>query len=321
MVIMHKTMFPWKKDDPIGYWESYNAVIDNFEKSCNQKYPNQTVLFLDNTYQNLEKVTDIVSAHECDICLIFSLIDPPFPWRYLKEQLLIKFPNKKFLFIGCDHAPDFEINLPFLWFYQKLQRYPDNELLPTTFDYTFLSYNFKPHVHRTRLIDTMTEQNVIQFGYCSLPRAGNYSHRFSNSLGDMDLWQRHFLNIVNKVVFRAYSEPLCIGEKLFKPILGLRPWIINGSTRYYHELRTMGFDCYEDIFPVRELEIELDSVDATMAKNHHIICDVIRSLHGKNLKELYQQLLPRLLANRAHWEKLCQDLTQKFCIDLIELPD
>ena len=313
-------MYPWRKTDPIGYWDSYNDVIENFKKVCDKKYSDQQILFLDNTYQNLDQVAEIVAEHDCDMCFIFSLVDPPYTWNYLKEQLLIKFSDKKFIFLGCDHAPDFEINLPFIWFYRSLQRYPDNELLPTSIDYTFLSYNGKPHIHRTKLIERMTDQNVIQLGYCTHPKDGIKTHVWSNGLGDLDIWQRHFLNIVSKVVFLKRDEPLCIGEKFFKPVLGLRPFIINGTTRYYHELRTMGFDCFEDIFPVRELEIELDTLDATMNKNHQIICDVIKDLQHKNLPELYQQLLPRLIANRNHWEKLCQDLTKKFCVDPIQLP-
>jgi len=318
-------MYPWRRTDSNRYWCFYKDIIDNFEKSCRVKYPNQSILFLDNTYQNLNQVTDIVKEQSCDVNFIFSLVDPPYPWNYLKEQLTLNFPDKKFIFVGNDHAPDFEINSGFIWFYKNLQKYSDDEILITKVDYTFLNYNYKSHNHRTKLIDLMTDQNLIECGYTSYPRTPeNFkhfeSHSFTLSLGDIKIWQTHFLNIVSETVFRLKSEPLMITEKVFKPVLGLRPFIINGTTRYYHELRTMGFDCFEDIFPVRELEIELDTLDATMDKNHQIICDVIKDLQHKNLPELYQQLLPRLIANRNHWEKLCQDLTKKFCVDPIELP-
>ena len=317
---MDETMFPWPKKDPIGYWDPYEAVINNFKKSCNLKYPDQRVLFLDNTYHGLNQVIEIVKTHDCDINFVFSLVDPPFTWLYLKEQLLIEFPNKKFVFAGEDHAPDFDINFSFILFYQTLQRYSDHEVLPSKIDYTFLSYNYKPHVHRIKLIERMTEQNVIQLGYCTHPRSNGFgSHVLSNDLGDLNIWQRHFLNIVSKVVFRQWREPLCIGEKFHKPVLGLRPFIINGSPRYYHELRVLGFDCFEDIFPVHELITELDSLEATMSKNHQVICDVIKDLQSKNLMELYQQLLPRLIANRDQWLKIARNLTQRFCVDPIEL--
>jgi hypothetical protein len=321
MIIMDETMFPWARDNPIKYWDIYESIVNNFKKYCNLKYPDQQVLFLDNTYRGLDQVIEIIKTHNCDINFVFSFIDPPFTWLYLKDQLLLKFPNKKFMFAGEDHAPDFNINFSFVLWYKALQKYSDHEVLPDNMDYTFLSYNYKPHVHRVKLIKQMTEQNVIQLGHCTHPRKSSIgSHVLSSDLGDLDTWRRHFLNISSPVVFRQWQEPLYICEKIHKPIIGLRPFIINGSPRYYHELKVLGFDCFEDIFPVHNMMTELDSLEATMNKNHQIICDVIKDLQSKNLMELYQQLLPRLIANRDHWLKIGRDLTQKFCVDPIELP-
>ena len=36
MIIMDETMFPWARDNPIKYWDTYESIIDNFKKSSTQ---------------------------------------------------------------------------------------------------------------------------------------------------------------------------------------------------------------------------------------------------------------------------------------------
>jgi hypothetical protein len=78
--------------------------------------------------------------------------------------------------------------------------------------------------------------------------------------------------------------------------LGLRPFIINGSPNIYKWLKEFEFDCFEDIFPVSELE--LNDSDSFKFKNHQIICNVVKELCNTNLEELYNSLLPRLIQNQ-----------------------
>jgi hypothetical protein len=53
-----------------------------------------------------------------------------------------------------------------------------------------------------------------------------------HSLGNLDIWQQHFLNVVGETEFMHWDN-MFISEKTWKPILGLRPFVINGQTKIY----------------------------------------------------------------------------------------
>jgi hypothetical protein len=292
--------------------EIYNMIVDNIKRSCllDKRY-----LILDNTYQSLDSVCETVNQtkQNTDIYIILNLIDPPFPWHYLKQILSERFPDVKFYFLGSD-APDADIQYWFIYSRNIFPKYSDSDLMSDKFDHVFLNYNMKPHYHRTELIDRMREQDLLKFGHWTTqPTKYKYVQTYVPDLGSLSIWRSSFLNIVSETVFRLNTEPLLVTEKIFKPLLGLRPWIINGSPKYYHQYKGYGFDCFEDMFPVTELAQDASTVEATVAKNHKLICDVVQDLSKENLESLYKKLLPRLIYNREHALKLAAEYEDRCC--------
>ena len=144
----------------------YNMIVGNIKQSCN---PNIKYFILDNTYQSLESVCETVqqTQHDIDCYLIINLIDPPYTWHYLKQILTERFPKSLFWFLGTD-APDMDIQYWFIYARNIFPQYSTQEVLPVDFKYTFLSYNLKPHRHRTELLDRMREQDLLKLGYWTL---------------------------------------------------------------------------------------------------------------------------------------------------------
>ena len=319
-MITSKHTPPWSTNYTNRFIRTYNEFLKNLKCSIDHAYPNQQVLVIDNTYLNYLQVLQIIDDYECDVVVILSILDPPYTWHYLAEQLESKYPNKIFRYVG-NESPDVEITFWFLLCNREFSQYREVDILPTTFEYIFLNYNFKPHDHRVKFIQRMQEQNLLNLGYWTLDQQQHQSmpkaQGLEQNLGDLDIWQRHFLNITSKTLFRMNTEPLLLGEKLFKPIIGLRPFVMNGSPRYYDVVRKLGFDCFEDIWPVANLATELHDLESTMNRSHQTICDIVQDLKQENLPALYVKLLPRLKYNRDLWYNLAAGLDKKYTQELI----
>ena len=194
--------------------------------------------------------------------------------------------------------------------------YINKDLLPTEFTNLFLNYNRKPHGHRIGLVTELEKKNLLKHGIVTLgekytiEETNNYTEYGSAdvvdnigipndiySLGRLDIWQRHFLNIVSETEFTPTSYFL--SEKTFKPIIGLRPFIINGNPKIYSWLLDAGFDCFEDIFPINKLQQQTNT-----NHTHRLITSLLKDLLNSDLNSLYQKIYPRCLYNQTHFYNL-----------------
>jgi len=202
--------------------------------------------------------------------------------------------------------------------------YSQDELLPDRFDHLYLNYNRKPHHHRVQLVEQLEDNDLIKHGCITL--AGRYTvdnniddYRDSGaydvngeleipndiySLGQIDIWRRSFINIVSETQFGG--PHVFLSEKIFKPIIGLRPFIVNGDKRIYTWLEQAGFDCFADIFPVNRIK-----ESTTIQEHHKLIVDTLIRFKNQNWMDLYQTLLPRLINNE---EKFRDYARNQICI-------
>jgi hypothetical protein len=99
-----------------------------------------------------------------------------------------------------------------------------------------------------------------------------------------------------------------ITEKTWKPIIGLRPFVINGQTKIYKYLRSNGFKTFTHYFKNIELENILEY------QLHNSIIDAIKFLKTLSKDEIicmYKDMLPDLTYNRQRFfefadEQKCQ---------------
>ena len=206
------------------------------------------------------------------------------------------------------------------------QQYSNDELLLREPTWTFLNYNRKPREHRIKLVEKIIDCNLYTHGKISLGKnnptyaknsnphlvvdqdpdytqIGNWEMDDSfgiahdiHTLGNMHIWQNH---VVSETEFNSWDN-MFITEKTWKPIIGLRPFIINGQTKIYSWLEQQGFKTFTKYFAGIELE---------NSEVHDYIISVLKylvSLDSKEILEIYNSMLPDLVHNQYRFFEFAQ---------------
>lgn len=139
-------------------------------------------------------------------------------------------------------------------------------------DTAYMCLNRKPHWHRRRLYRELENLDLTGHGLVSMgsddgqppvrllpqdlggsdhaPNGGTEQHGIRNdilSLGHPLNWKRHLLNIVTETVFDVDAVGF-VSEKIYKPILGRRPFWIYAPNGAQTWLRSRGMVTYVDDF-------------------------------------------------------------------------
>lgn len=195
---------------------------------------------------------------------VVALLDPPIVQLNWFEEL-----NCEVLGIGYYPGPGY-IDYCALFvdhFYQTVDQ--DILLSPNRIDTAYMCLNRKPHPHRLRLYQGLHDANLLDYGFVSMggtppmrllandssgqdiaPNGGTEQFGITNdivSLGNIDNWQRHFVNVVTETIWDIEPSNF-VSEKTFKPILGLRPFLIYAPNGGVECLRSRGFESYIDDF-------------------------------------------------------------------------
>jgi hypothetical protein len=287
-------------------------LIDELATRLEQQLPNINKVLAVTSWHEPASLVNQISSFNPDVTFLCSLTDPLGPIENLIEQIsgqteLVGYVDGKFFYdfwaVACDK------------FFKK---YHNKDLEPNNLTNVFLNYNRKPHRHRTELVKMLQEKDLVKFGCVTLGNSSyivdenldEYAEYGANdvvgdvgipndiySLGQLDIWNSSLINIVSETQYE-FSKNVFISEKIFKPIIGLRPFIINGSPGIYRILKKAGFDCFDDLFPVAKLENEILAVGEFKFKNHELICQTVANYKQTDLLQLYHYLKPRLLYNQ-----------------------
>lgn len=178
------------------------------------------------------------------------------------------------------------------------KKYSKEELQLAKVDNLFLCYQRKPSLEREILYKKLNGLNgVITYG-------GNSWGKIKNdikSLGEINTWNTSFLNIVSETV-SSPEDDLFISEKTFKPIIGLRPFLIYGDTRITEYLESLGFrtfNKYFDYYPPKISNIEEFKVQA------NLILDCLKKI--KDPIKAYKDLEKDIYYNYNHFYKVVQN--------------
>ena len=179
-------------------------------------------------------------------------------------------------------------------------------------DRPFMCLNRKPHEHRVELYNQLKELGLHHRGIVSLggtegtavqsadvnttveelaPNSGIDQYGISNdiaSLGNMENWCRSFLNIVTETVYNI-NECHFVSEKIYKPIVGLRPFLVYADDGAERWLADKGFVNYLDDFA------DICDLDLRQSKNLapflRILCDQPRQYWQHKLVDLNQKIV------------------------------
>lgn len=267
-------------------------VADSIGQRFVTDYPDKSVHVLIPNWYEPADVIDHVQNVNADIIVLCSLSDP------LGTQFDNCFSGKQ-LFKAGYTTQGMSVDFWAIACLQNFKQYAEEELEPVN-PRLFLNYNRKPHPHRLALVNDLEQAGLIDQGYVTLEgryTLGDTIADFADSgalesvntytapndiysLGNMDVWRSHFINIVSETA--VPNDPVFLSEKIYKPIIGMRPFIINGSQEIYSWLTARGFDCFEDLF------------------SYNIIESLI-TYKDKDLMAVYNSIKPRLLHNRRRF--------------------
>lgn len=336
------TTFP-----PSSQWHQDEIdLIETILKQINRAWPDDQNLFINttwfgpqftnNTYQTFLEITE---KNKFDNLFLLAAADPVFVNPEQIESMVARSGVKKVF--KCGHFDgEHQFNFHSQVIPKYFKNYSIDELKMGFPDHIYLCYNRKPREHRVDLIKKLVEQNLTDHGIISLGRNDEiYSNNSLNdlcflldetpedyakegnwnlsmkigiphdihSLGNMDFWRGHFLTIVSETEFFPWDN-LFVSEKTWKPIIGLRPFLINGQTQVYRWLRQHGFRTFERYWP--DIEIE----DLPEYEVHDSIVSVVRwlsILSRSEIQKIYQEMLLDLLHNRERFFEFAKEQSYK----------
>jgi hypothetical protein len=138
--------------------------------------------------------------------------------------------------------------------------------------------------------------NMITFPWTVDRVTGSGEMSAHLDMHDYALWQKSFMHIVTESIF--YEPKLHLTEKIFKPIVSLRPFILVAAPGNLHYLRSYGFKTFsywidESYDTEIDASIRLDMIAGEVEK----MC--ARPI--SDLREMYQDMLPILQHNKKHF--------------------
>jgi hypothetical protein len=123
------------------------------------------------------------------------------------------------------------------------------------------------------------------------PNGGQETYGMPNdimTLGDPSNWNRCFLNVVTETVFDITKEHF-VSEKIFKPMLGLRPFLVYSTDGAVTWLRQKGFEPYvSDFRDITDLDLSLSDNLVPFLK---ILCDQPVNYLQTKIVDLQEKIL------------------------------
>jgi hypothetical protein len=333
-------------DKTLPLYAQQEKILSCVFEQIEEKWPNNKNLVISTTWLGsafYENWQNLLSLNEdCDNLFYLSIVDPCYLQDHEFSQIEQKFSPNNVYKIGLGFPDDIYINISVMNLHEEGVDYKNNDLLLKSPVYRFVNYNRKPKPHRVDLVEKIKTSGLLKHGIVTLgandpgydvsegrtfevltleENHNNFDfhiefdqrHRFSgipldlSSLGSLETWQNHFLNVVSETEFYPWDR-LLVSEKTWKPILGLRPFIINGQNTMYQWLRNQGFKTFNQYWPFANLEScnELEIHDEIIK-----VLQYICSLSNKEIIQLYEDMLPDLLHNKTRLQQYTNETYQR----------
>lgn len=294
--------------------ESINLEILNFKFKITQ-YQNDLKLN-NHGVPPLTQVKNYILEHKAEIdnVIIYSFLDPPKMLPFLDNQ------SFNVIKIGGNTKPNKWIDFQAV-LVDKFFVIDDN--LSTTsalMHIPFMCLNGKPHQHRYNIVKELISLKLDKIGLVSFggqseelkntvdyigpisipekhipPQGINFDVIDSMSLGDIDNWNRHFLNIVTETEWDVEQANFW-SEKIFKPIIGYRPFLVYAPNGGVNMLTEHGFLHYCNDFS------DISNLDLTQPDSLPKFLKELCAQPTSYLKMKYDQLFEKIMFNRERFD-------------------
>lgn len=208
----------------------------------------------------------------------------------------------------------------------NFRRYREDDTKPKSFDNLFLCYNRKPHWHRQMLHDEMIKHGVIDKGIFTLGNEDKSQIKMINAdkttlpcddqrmhgelgipndtmtLGNLEAWNNHLITIVTETQHVPVMGFPWFSEKIWKPIIGMRPYLLLGDGNGIRYLEDNGFYTFN-----KALGIGKDDIG---------VSDIVMAIKQfkQDPAEVYDSVLDRLRHNKKRFYEFAKE--QKKIFDL-----
>ena len=196
--------------------------------------------------------------------------------------------------------------------------YPIEKVTPVEFKYDFLCYQRKVNEPRTYIYNLLkNKQGMVTIGdkefgdvNSNIPYHADLHSHYGDlkvfddcwSLGNIEIWNQSFLNIISETQQPLESDYPFISEKTFKPIIGLRPFVCFGHPNTSNVLKSQGFETFDEDFGYHPT--------ADWKHNADQLANIVDNLDTG----MFEKLKPKLIHNkhqlkiaaRAEWIKVNQ---------------
>ena len=221
-----------------------------------------------------------------------------------------------------------------------MPKYESNDVMLKSCDKDFLCYQRKPRAWRVDFTKLLQENNLLENGIITLGAKTENDHDWSEgrswepitldeshepyrndgqnnekhyggipndlvTVGNLDIWNQCFLYISSETVFNHW-EPVFVNERIWKPMIGLRPYIVQGNPKTYGWLEKNGFKTFNKYWPHIDLEHSVDVL------NDHV--SVLKFLASKSMDDkmsMYQDMLPDLIYNKQRFYEFSKEQKHK----------
>ena len=321
------------------------TLINNIKNQIDAKYPDTQNLFINTTWfgpqfnnGQFEKLIELIKQKkQFDNLFMLAAADPVFLNSDQIANIVAETKSRNVFLLGHFDS-DYQFNFHATVLTTYFKSYTTEELCLTDLNWLFVNYNRKPREHRTELVQKIMDADLKDFGVISLGKndkthskkeevvclllgesieeykEGNWGMPDTfgiphdiHTLGNMETWQTHFLTVVSETEFWPWDNTF-VSEKTWKPIIGLRPFLINGQLKIYKWLRDRGFKTFTHYFDGVELE------NISEYEVHDSIIAVIRyltTLDEKEIIKIYSDMLPDLVHNRNRFFEYAQEQKYK----------
>jgi len=311
-MIIHKFDNGWGIELPLKKFEQniVNSLLRHIEIDLSRTVVINSVWYTDEYHQ---QVLTWLRNNPVDRIVLVAMLDQAIPQPNWYSEF-----DCEILTVGYypgNHAVDF-----CAIFVNHYLTAPDLTVLldSTQIDVAYMCLNRKPHWHRRRLYNSLKSQDVIKHGIVSMggvngdalqlllvdtehdtlaPNPGREHYGPPNdivSLGHIKNWQRHFVNIVTETQYDINRAGF-VSEKIYKPIVGCRPFLVydpDGGTQW---LRDRGFESYvTDFQDITDLNL---SIPDNLANFLAVLCKQT----PKYWQAKYLALQEKILYNKHHF--------------------
>jgi len=316
-MIIHQHDYGWGPQWPVKQMEQ--EITDLYLAPLIQS--SQRVVVINSTWYGQEqhqKTLTWLRNNVWDIAVLVSMIDAPIPepkWFAEFDRPVIAIGSTP----GLYHVS--------LWA-EVAARYiqPDAE---HAIDLPFMCLNRKPHWHRVRIYQQLSAANLLEQGLVSMggsdisravralpetvgtndlaPNGSQDHHGIANditSLGDLSNWRRHFLNVVTETVFEVDAKYF-VSEKIFKPMLGHRPFLVYAAGGAEQWLAQQGFESYLDDFR------DIADLDLRQPDNIVPFLNILCAQGSAYWNQKYLDLLPKIQYNLQRFNEFVVEQRQR----------